>query len=87
MLEFYFEVLLNMSRLPYTLLIHIVVFSTLGQSWLESIRSSRRGSPETATVGLLLPRATPLILLHVARRWEALVAAAPLLLLHSMTRV
>jgi hypothetical protein len=42
MLEFYFEVLLNMLEL---LLMHVAVFSTLGQPWLASIWSSRRGKP------------------------------------------
>jgi hypothetical protein len=37
MLEFYFEVLLNMLQL---LLMLVVVFSTLDQPWLASIRSS-----------------------------------------------
>jgi hypothetical protein len=76
-LEFYFEVLLNM----------LLFFSTLGQSWLPSIRSLRRGSPETATEDSLLPRASPLLLPRAARRWEALAAAAPILLLHPMTQV
>jgi hypothetical protein len=87
MLKFYFEVLLNMSKLPYTLLMHVDVFSILGQLWLASIQSSRRGRPETAMVGSLLPRAAPLLLPHTARRWKTLVAAAPLLLLHLMTQV
>jgi hypothetical protein len=87
MLEFYFEVLLNMSRLPYTLLMHVAIFSTLGQPWLASIQSSRRGRPETTTVGSLLPRAAPLLLPHAARMWEALAAIAPLLLLRLMTQV
>jgi hypothetical protein len=86
MLEFYFEVLLSMHRLPYTLLMH-VVFSILGQPWLASIRSSQRGRLETDTGGSLLPRATPLLLSCVARRWKVLAAATPLLLLHPMTRV
>jgi hypothetical protein len=86
MLEFYFKVLLNMYRLPYTLLMHVDVFSTLGQPWLASIQISWRGRPETAIIGLLLPRLAPFLLPHVARRWEALAAAAPLLL-HLTTQV
>jgi hypothetical protein len=60
-------------------LVHVVVFSTLGQRWLASTQSSWRGSPETAIWGLLLPWAAPLLLPH-AMRWEAPAAAAPLLL-------
>jgi hypothetical protein len=75
MLEFYFEILLNMLQL---LLMHVPIFSTLGQPWLESIRNSRRVRLETATGDLLLPR---------ARRWEALAVGAPLLILHPMTLV
>jgi hypothetical protein len=97
-LEFYFELLLNMLEL---LLMHIAIFSTIGQPWLASIQSSWRGRSETATGGSLLPRATPLLLPHVrrwealaaaalvllprARRWEALAAATAPLLLHPMT--
>jgi hypothetical protein len=47
----------------------------------------RRGRPKTAMRGPLLPRATPPLLPRVARRWEALAAVTPLLLLHPMTRV
>jgi Na+/melibiose symporter-like transporter len=68
MLVFYFEVLLNMSRLPYTLLMYVVVFSTLGHPWLASIQISRRGKLETAMIGSLLPRVAQLLLLHAARR-------------------
>jgi hypothetical protein len=71
----------------YFHLMHVAIFQSLDQSWLASIRSSRRGSPETATGGSLLPRAAPLLLPHATRRWEALAAAAPLLLLYSMTWV
>jgi hypothetical protein len=60
-------------------MIHVAVFVTLGQPWLVSIWSSRRGRLVTATRGLLLPRAALLLLPH-ATRWEALAAAAPLLL-------
>jgi hypothetical protein len=82
------------------LLMHVAVFSTLGHPWLASIRNSRRGRPETATRGSLLPRAILLLpharrwealgaviplLLPRARRWKALVAAVLLLLLHPMT--
>jgi hypothetical protein len=55
------------------------VFSTLGQQWLASTPYTRRGRPETAMGGFLLPRAALLLLPH-ARRWEAPAAAAPLLL-------
>jgi hypothetical protein len=70
------------------LLMHIAIFLTLGQSWLASIQSSRRGRLKTAMGGSLLPRAAPL--LPRARRWEAPAAAAQLLLprvrrLHRMT--
>jgi hypothetical protein len=65
-------------------LIH-VVFSTLGQPWLASIRSSQRDRPEIAMGGLLLRLSPSLLLPRDTRRWEALAAAAPLLLLHSMT--
>jgi hypothetical protein len=81
-----------MSRFPYMSRIfsriskHVRIvsnaccyFSILGQPWLASIRSSRRGRPKTATEGSLLPRAAPLLLPH-ARRWETLAAAAALLL-------
>jgi hypothetical protein len=37
--------------------------------------------------GSLPPLAAPPLLPHTARRWEALAAAAPLLLLHPMTQV
>jgi hypothetical protein len=57
-------------------------FSTLGHPWLVSIWSSRRGRPETATGGLLLPQAASILLPHT-RRWEALADAAPLLLPHA----
>jgi hypothetical protein len=53
---------LVITPLYFDYLVHVVVFSTLGQLWLASIRSSRRGRPETATGGLLLPRAKPLSL-------------------------
>jgi hypothetical protein len=71
------------------LLMHIAIFLTLGQSWLASIQSSRRGRLKTAMGGSLLPRAAPLLLPR-ARRWEAPAAAAQLLLprvrrLHRMT--
>jgi hypothetical protein len=68
-------------------LMHVAIFLTLGQSWLASIRSSWRGRPETTIGGSLLPRATPLLLPRVAKRWEALATAALLLLLHPMTWV
>jgi hypothetical protein len=61
------------------LLMHIVIFSILGHSWLSSIQSSRRDMPETAMGGSLLARATP-FLPPCIRRWEALAAAALLLL-------
>jgi hypothetical protein len=54
-------------------------FSALGQRWLASTQSSRRGRPKTTTGGLLLPRATPLLLPR-AMRWEAPAAVTPLLL-------
>jgi hypothetical protein len=57
----------------------LLFFSILGQQWLASTRSSQRGRHETATGGLLLPRAASLLLPR-ATRWEALAAAAPLLL-------
>jgi hypothetical protein len=83
MLEFYFEVLLNMLEL---LLVHVVVFLTLVQPWLASIWSSRRGRLETATGGLLLPWAAPLLLPRV-KRWEDLAATAPLLLPRARRRL
>jgi hypothetical protein len=57
------------------LLMHVTIFLTIGQTWLASIQSSRRGRPKTAIEGSLLPR--------VCRRWEALATAAPLLLPHA----
>jgi hypothetical protein len=79
MLEFYFEVLLNMLQL---LLMHVIVFSTLDQSWLASILSSRKDRSETAMGGLLLPQAA-LLLFSRARMWKTLVAATPLILPHA----
>jgi hypothetical protein len=52
---------------------------------LASTPCTRRGRPETATGGFLLPRAAPLLLPH-ARRWEAPAATAPLLLPHVCRR-
>jgi hypothetical protein len=60
-------------------------FVILGQPWLASTRSSRRGRPETSTGDLLLPRAAPL-LLPCATRWEASAAITPLLLPHVCRR-
>jgi hypothetical protein len=57
-------------------LMHVAVFSTLGQPWLVSIQSSQRGMPEFATGRSLLSRAAPLFLPHVCRRREALATAA-----------
>jgi hypothetical protein len=66
---------------------HVVVFSTLGQSWLaRSIQSSQRSKPKTYTGGSLLPQAAPLLLPR-ARRWEALAATASLLLPHARRRL
>jgi hypothetical protein len=65
--------------------VHVAVFSTLGQQWLVNTHSSRRGRPETAMEGLLLLRATPLLLPR-ATRWKAPAAAAPLLLPHVYRR-
>jgi hypothetical protein len=78
-LEFYFEILLNMLEL---LLMHVVVFSTLCQPWLASIRSSWKSRPETVTGGSLIPQAAPL-LLPCTRRCEAPAIAAPLLFPHA----
>jgi hypothetical protein len=64
---------------------HVTVFLILYQPWLASIQNSQRGRPETAMGGSILPRATPLLLPHAARRWEALATATPLLHLHPMT--
>jgi hypothetical protein len=61
------------------LLMHVAIFSTLGQPWLASIQSSRRGRLETATGDSLLPQAAPLLLPR-SKRWEALATATPLLL-------
>jgi hypothetical protein len=69
---------LIITPLCFDYFMYVVVFSTLGQRWLVSIQSLWRGRPETATRGLLLPRAT-LLLLPCATRWETL-ATAPLLL-------
>jgi hypothetical protein len=60
------------------LLMHVAIFSILGQPWLAIIRSSRRGRLETTMGCSLLPRVAPL--LPHARRWEALATTAPLLL-------
>jgi hypothetical protein len=60
-------------------LLHLYVFSTLGQQWLACTPCSWRGMPETTTGGFLLPWDAPLLLSR-ARRWEAPTATAPLLL-------
>jgi hypothetical protein len=68
-------------------LMHVVIFSILGQPWLaRSIQSSWRIKPETAMRGSLLPQAASLILPR-ARRWEALVATALLLVPHARRRL
>jgi hypothetical protein len=74
----YFDYLV-ITPLCFDYLVHVAIFSILGQQWLASTRSLQRGRPETATGGLLLPRAASLLLPR-ATRWEALAAAAPLLL-------
>jgi hypothetical protein len=55
-------------------------------SQLESIRSLRRGRPKTAMGGLLLPRATPL-LVPCTTRWKAPTIVALLLLPHTRRRL
>jgi hypothetical protein len=52
---------LVITYLCFDYLVHVAIFSTLGQRWLVRTRSKRRGRPETATRGLLLPRAAPLL--------------------------
>jgi hypothetical protein len=72
----------------YTFMLWLSCNCILGQQWLASILSSWRVRLETATVGsLLLHRATPPLLPRISRWWEALAAAAPVLLLHPTTRV
>jgi hypothetical protein len=72
-------------RLNFDYLVHVAVFSTLGQRCLASTQSSQRGRPETTTGGLLLPPAAPL-LLPCATRWEAPAATALLLRPHVCRR-
>jgi hypothetical protein len=72
-LEFFFV------RLTPSMMHAALFFVILGQPWLASTQSSRRGRPETTTGDVLLPRAAPLLLPH-AMRWEVLAAIAPLLL-------
>jgi hypothetical protein len=66
---------LVITLLCFDYLVHVAIFTTLGQRWLASTQSSWRGRPKTAMEGLLLPRATPLLLPH-ATRWEAPAASA-----------
>jgi hypothetical protein len=69
---------LVITPLWFDYLVHVAIFSILGQQWLANTQSSRKGRPETATGGLLLPQATPLLLPH-ATRWETPAAAVALL--------
>jgi hypothetical protein len=64
-------------------MMHVAFFVILDQPWLATIQNSRRGKPEIATGGLLLPRAAPLLLPR-AMRWKAPAIAAPLLLPRAM---